>query len=290
MPSYGAQVELRITPDEKGAKDRLDFKVEYVSSRTAILGWLEMFKKWSGTRIEDDAHVVFRTPRGSELSLSKRTGFLDSIRKETQDGPSSMDLETLDLDPKLDDHSFDLPAPPADAADGSAQVSAGFQQATTEELRSALFAWISRHVSDGKIEWNAEARVPVRKALEAIYSDGVTLANAPWIDETKKWIESTGDWLRDRYAGLAKTDDAGRGELEAKAQETRDKLFDSLQRLLKSRVSILDINATVVPDASLRSSLGELEHTAVETAFEHSLQDPLLESFDAKVERAKSGG
>jgi hypothetical protein len=194
------------------------------------------------------------------------------------------------LDPKLDDHSFDVPDPPADASDTSAQASAGLQQTTTFALRGAFFAWISRHVSDGKIEWNAEARAHGRKALEALHSDGIAMESGPWITETKKWIEKTGSWFHDRYAGLAKTDEAARGELEAKAQENRKRLFDGLQRLLKERVSHLAIDAAVVPDATLRASLLEIEEASVQAAFEHSLQTPLLESFDAQVERAKSGG
>jgi hypothetical protein len=285
--SSGALIDMRITPDGEGAKENFQFQVDYVCFRTAVLGWLEMFKRWTGTQTEDEEHIVFRTSRGSEVSLSKRTGFIDSIRKQKKEGVSTIELETLDLDPKLDAHSFDVPEPPAGATDASAQFSASLQLAATLALRRELFAWASRHVSDKKIEWNAEARAHFRRALAALHADGIALEMEPWISETKKWIESTGAWLHERYAGLSKTDDAARGELEAKAQEARDKLAGRLERASTGRVSNLNIDATVVPDPTLRSSLLELERAAVETTFEHSLQSPLLESFDAQVERAK---
>jgi hypothetical protein len=288
--SYGPEVDMKILPDGGGTKENFQFQVDYVASRTAVLGWLESFKRWSGTRSEDDDHIVFRSARGAEISLSKRTGFIDSIRKQKENGVSSIDLESLDLDPKLDDHSFDLPKRSPEASDGSAQISATMEQVSTLALRKELFSWISLHVSDGKIGWNADARAHVRAALAALHSDGITLEREPWISDTRKWIESTGGWLREHYAALAKSDDATRGELEARARGFRDKLFDSLQRILKARVSGLEIRAAFVPDATLRSSLLELEQASVEVAFEHSLQNPLLEAFDAQVERAKSGG
>jgi hypothetical protein len=131
-------------------------------------------------------------------------------------------------------------------------------------------------VSDGKIDWNAEARAHIGKVLQAIHSDAITLENEPWIAETKQWIESAGTWMR--------------GEFEAKAQEARKDLFDRLQALLKSRLANLEIQPTTVPDATLRASLLDLERSSIEAALEHSVQDPLLEAFDAQVQRAKSGG
>jgi hypothetical protein len=288
--SYGTQVGMSITPLGEGTKEEFQFSVQYGIPRTAVLEWLERFKAWTGTRSEDDEHVVFRTSRGADVSLSKRTGFIDSIHKKSQDGELSFELKTLDLDPKLDDHAFDLPHAPVDASDVSAEFAAQMQQVTTIGLRRAVFAWISRLVTDGKMEWNAEVRTHVRKALEALHSDAINTENEPWISETKKWIESTGNWMRERYVDWAKADEAARGELEAKTQEARTRLFNRLQALLKSRAANLEIQATLVPDATLRSSLLDLERNALEAALEHSLQGPLLESFDAQVQRAKSGG
>jgi hypothetical protein len=274
--SYGPQVAMNIAPDGQGLKENFQFNVQYAFPRKAVLGWLEAFKDWSGTKTEDEEHIVFRTSRGSEVSLSKRTGFIDSIRKRNEDGDSSFVLEKLELDPKLDEHSFELSAAAADATDASDAISAQLQRATTHESRRELFAWIARHVSDGKIEWNAEARAHIGKVLQAIHSDAITLENEPWIAETKQWIESSGSWMR--------------GEFEAKAQEARKNLFDRLQALLKTRLANLEIQPTTVPDATLRASLLDLERSSIEAALEHSVQDPMLEAFDAQVQRAKSGG
>jgi hypothetical protein len=49
---------------------------------------------------EDDDHIVFRSARGAEISLSKRTGFIDSIRKQKENGSGPAGHGAHDTDPR----------------------------------------------------------------------------------------------------------------------------------------------------------------------------------------------
>jgi hypothetical protein len=165
----GPELQMKFSPSEKVDEENFQFMVSYACSRTSVLGWLEAWKVRTDARIENGDHIVFTTPKGCVVTLSTRTGFVESIRKRKSEGVISFELESLDLDPNLKAASFDLPAPAADAVDSSEQFSRQWHNAITQSQRWKLFKWISGHVSDGKMEWNADARVHVRKVLEVLH-------------------------------------------------------------------------------------------------------------------------
>ena len=215
---------------------------------------------------------------------------METIEKEKKGGLSSFRLEHLDLDPKFDEKSFELPSPPEGAEDVSAAMSALTDPGVTQTLRSGLYTWIGRHVADESIPWDSENRAHVRRVLENFHADRIGRQSEAKITALRQQIEELGTHLRDRFARLAGSEGGERDELEAMIEKRRENLFDSLQERIGTLSSELGIEEQAVPDEELRSSLLEIEREAVRTAFERAVQDPLIELFDDQIEKARSGG
>jgi hypothetical protein len=285
----GVSLQLKVSPSRTDETENLEFQASCLCPRTALLSWLEIWKKEDGVRFEGDDHLVWTTERGSRLQLSTRTGFLDRIEKQKANGKVVFELKTLDLDPKFDDESFALPEPPPGAEDASAGFGAQMQGIITQSIRAEYYRWIARHVLDQTLEWSPETQLHSRRVFELLHADGINSENEPWISKTKKWIEGLGPYFRDSYARAAAEGEQSRGQVEEKVQEARDKINATLEQMLRSRTAQIDCPETVVSDDGLRSSLLDLEKQAVEHALENFVREPLLEAFDDQVNRAKAG-
>ncbi len=283
----GGQFQLNLSKTPDGTRENVDLSVSYLCPRKSLLGWLESLPAAAAGAPQDGEHTGFPTPAGGTVTLSTRSGFVESVRKKDESGEPSFRLESLDFEPKLAAETFTVPPPSADAVDGSADFGARWQETLTSMWSRRLVGWLSARVSEGKLEWNADARVHARKTMGALFSDGIALESQPWMAATRDRVEKFGTWLAERHAALAPADKAAREQLEATVRDARAKLAEILGQMVENRVAGLGISEDDVHDAELRQSLLELEQGAFRGAFAKALQEPALASFDERIERAK---
>jgi hypothetical protein len=282
-------LEMRVTTHEAAEKEDFTFGVKHACPRTALLGWLPDWRERSDLRYDGDGRIAATTAGGAELRLSAKTGFLESIVKEKNGDRMTFELASLDLAPKLDASRFALPEAAKDAVDATPFLAMQLNESISGDLRRDVLRNIVRHVADKTFEWPG-GRAHARKVLEALHADAFAAENEFVIADIRKRVERIGVAFRDRYASLAKSDAAGRGELDTNVEEQRTKLLDVLKKRLDKRLSGLELDERLTSDAALRSDLSALEKEAVETAFARTLHDPIVEAFDEQVAKAKAGG
>jgi hypothetical protein len=286
----GVILKLDVRPSRTDEKEDFQFQAGYDSRRTALLSWLEAWKSRDDVRYDGEDHLVVSTPRGARLSLSTKTGFIDSIEKELHGETFRFELASLDLDPKIDAKQFDLPPPPKDAKDASRALSSSLLESVFHSHRVALYQCIAAHVGDKSLPWDAETREHVRKILARFDENSFTAANAELIGHIREVVGQLGSAARERYKEVGTTDGEARGKLDAQYDAQRKSMAEQFEKQSRSMYSDMTISERTVPDAALRESLQEIDRRVFEETFAHVIADPLLELFDETISKAKAGG
>lgn len=287
---WGPTFRMTLSTVDVGRHDDFHFDFAYSGSRGTLLGWLDFLKRSSDTSVEGEEDFVLRTPRGSELRVSGRTGFVESMHGKGEQGEVSFELASLDLDPKFDHGEFDAPEPDSDARDASEQFAKQFGQLITSESGKRFSKWISEKVAAGKPGWDADARVHSRKVMVALLSVEVAADSRRWTDDTRKWIDGLEKWIRECRSSAP----GGSGELSAEAQaklhESRERLLETIRSAESSRLSGSSLVPDDLADSKLKKDLEDLWDEAWTAAFTRIVHDPLVNAFDDTVARATSGG
>ena len=292
----GQRFELEIGKTDGGRHDRFGLQLGYACPREALLGWLQDFKWVEESKrslevvAEGDDRRVMKTPNGSAVTLSMRTGFLESMVRKDDRGTATIELETLDLHPKFDDDTFDPGAKPEGVEDISAALTNHVGEQQTVALEDTFAEWISSQVGSKSLEWNDDSRTHAEKVFETIAGDAITSRTQTWQSKTKQWIEHVGEWIRSAYAPGGGKQPELEAAIEARIEEGRRNLVESLNGYEKKGPSSPFFTAGSVPDADLRTDLDGLLLKAWAKAFERVLHDPMLEAFDEAVSKAKAGG
>jgi hypothetical protein len=285
--NWGPMFEVGMTTVDDGRHDRFDLTFAQVCPRGSLFGWLEKFLDSSDASVEGERFVV-RTPRGSEVRISARTGFIESMHRKDDRGSASIDLESLDLDPKLEPGEFDAPEPEPGAKDESESFRIQSGQTITAALGKKSCGWISERVASASLAWDADSRRHARKVLEALLAAELTSDSRRWTGETRKWIDGLGKWVGDCRMSAPNGGAVLPDEVETKLHQSRDRLLETIRSAENSRLRGASL-ASEVADPRLRKDLEDLADEAWTAAFARVVHDPLVEAFDDTVARAKGG-
>ncbi len=290
------RLELGKSKTDGGKHDRFRFELGYDCPRVALLQWIEEFQLFGEHKgfvevvAEGDDRRVLRTPNGSEVTLSMRTGFLESLLRKEDRGTARMELETLDLHPKFDDHEFDPVAKPEGVEDVSAAYANQLGDRLADQLEDKFGDWISSQVGSKSLEWSADCRAHAGRVFETIAGDAITARTRDWQSKARQKIEHIGQWIRSAYASGGGKQPELEATIKARIEESRRTLVESLNEYEKKGPTSPFFDADSIPDADLRTDLDGLLLKAWAKTFERVLHDPMLEAFDDAVSKAKAGG
>jgi hypothetical protein len=282
------QVELPVVDD--GKHDQFDFTISYACPQGALLDWIESFKRSDEVSVSDDEHRVLKTPRGSRLTLSMRTGFVESMKREDDRGTATIELESLDLNPEFGDKTFEPAARPEGVEDKSAEFAVAMEQTVTLELLRKIGVWISAQADSRAIKWSSDIKAHAGRLLETVLGDAITSETRAWQSKTREWTDGLYAWMRATQQRDALTGDGSASAIEESIRKARERLAHSLKGYEEWRPPSPFYGSKLVPDSELRTSLNELIDDAWTEAFARVLNDPMLKAFDEAVSKAKAGG
>jgi hypothetical protein len=245
----GPFLQFKISTIDGGKHDQLGFTMTYDCPREPLFGWIETFKESSDVTPGSDAdHLVMKTPRGSEVTLSTLTGFVEKMSQKDDRGAQSIVLETLDLHPKFEDSAFASDQQPDGMEDQSGALGSKIGRGVTHLLEQQFAAWLSTRVSSGMFRWDADAREHARRVLEALFSESIASDNEAWQSVTKAWIGTFGESLRQKYHDAGKGSDAI-AAIEGTIRERRGGIVEALKGFIQHRPPSTLIGSKEVPDA-----------------------------------------
>jgi hypothetical protein len=285
----GPVLQMELPVVDEGKHDRFKFNVNYMCPRGDLLQWIETFEQSEDVIADGDERRVMKTPRGSAVTLSMRTGFIESMIRNDDRGSASIVLEALDLHPKFDEKTFEPATRPQGVEDKSAAMATQLGQVITQTLAKRVGVWISDRVKAGAFEWNPDTRARVERVLERLFGEAITSETEPWQTTTKDWIAQAAAWLRTSYPA-AKNDPEQTGKIDERIQEGRKHLIDAIEGIAQHRPPGPLFVSREVGDPDLRNALESVQEEAWTQAIARVLHDPLLEAFDDAVSKAKAGG
>lgn len=286
----GPLLEMRLKPIDGGQRDQFDVSMSYLCPRGPVLGWLETIQRSTHWTAEGDDHLVLRSPRGSEISVSGRTGFVEWMRRKDERGSASVELASLDLAPKFEHGEFELPEPAPEAQDVSEAFGRQSGQVLTVAFGKKAYDWIAEQVAAGKLGWDAGAREHTRRVVNALLAVEIASDSRRWTDNTRTWIEGLGKWIGECRRAASSGGAALPDEVEARIHESREKMLETIRSAEGSRLNGSLLVSDKVSDSKLRKDLEDIADEAWTKTFARIVHDPLVNAFDDTVERAKSGG
>jgi hypothetical protein len=224
----GPSIQINISPAADGKHDRFNFDMNYACPRRALFDWLGLFKRSPDVSPQGDERRVMRNSRGSEIVLSTRTGFVESMVRKDDRGTATIELETLDLHPKFDGAEFIAPERPEGVKDDSAALERQIGNVFTVTVLHHFAAWISNRVGAGGGDWNIEMREHAGKVLEVVLADSMSSEPA-WRDQLNAYLERFGTWVGTRIRAKDQEGSDSGATIERKILEAREAFLRNLE-------------------------------------------------------------
>jgi hypothetical protein len=249
----------------------------------ARLGWLDWLRlhRLSGTANGDS--MIYELDPTTHLSLSKETGFIESIRS-TEDGKetSIYVLEHIDLDPTIADSEFEMQTHGTDASDRRRDAIA-FESLIEE--RNVICYQIRKRVGEKKITWGEPARTKLMPILVAMCQRSVGFTCQSQVEQRPPKMKEFCNWLAARYADSTHHDGDWRSQLDEQVKTWSAKFkqgIDSGEDEFAARMR--EIPKGDRSDDDLQGDLKQMLETAAKRAFDSEVAKPLLKELDSQID------
>lgn len=280
----GVGFEISIQPADERGNDSVSFTLVFRAGRFARLGWLDHVRDLTPVGGDGSEHITYALTEETRFTLSRESGFFERLEKVAAAGSrSKIQLEELELQPKLSESEFLFPARAPGARDISEAMRSKMLGLAFDAERRSLHEALKSMVEEHRLEWDEAAALKLKQVLRGAQADYFRSMLAPWLDTKRAWIEQCATGLDSKLAALDASDEGGRRSLKLAVAEQRAMLESALDKALEGYLARLSSPIESGEASELGRDVARIEKEMSKVAFEESIAKPLLQSFDEKV-------
>ena len=257
--------------DEESQKVTVALESQLRAADESPFGWITTLRRKAVPAVDEGAVWSFSTDGHCRVTLSKATGFVQSLDAESPKGKLHMELLELSTEAEVDPARFHLPVAAEGPGDASESLTRVVRRMEEMDLRGRIYGAIA---GDGAAAWDEALRARIDQVLRAFHGRTIQKAFEPWMERSRT-IHTT---ISER---LAKLRAAGNPPEEVEALRQRErgyllKQLDEFEKTLATRLSEPELDSPLPRAAELFLR----EQGVLAEVFRAQVREPALEAYD----------